>query len=333
MHQFGIKIDKKQIVKRGGWGMKKSLKRLYAIVLSLLICVSTLTINSYAVTYQDKANNTLYVAAKRNDKGEWKNLTKTRIEVLDMSSISVQYTGKASITVKSSKAALNAKVTSSSFSKYSNWDESTKTYLGNSSATIGLYATKNGTYSVTITATKPDGSSVSKSVSILVTNQSGVYKTAKLGKKTIYSEIGKTKSGQLTKKASALYKVSAKTGKLKLTPNTKYKITGLVVTSVNAKGKASIKKINNGKKITLSRGYNYKSSDAFDGTSYKSSKKITNIYVSYKDTFTGSSVTYTVTTKRGKKEIMRTYKDGVTGDKDVTYFNGESGSTLSLWSY
>ncbi|MBO4863615.1 MAG: hypothetical protein J5517_04580 [Eubacterium sp.] len=310
--------------------MKRTCKKILALILAAVICASTLSFSSYAVTFQPKADDTLYVGAKQNAKGGWSNISKVRMEVFSTKQLNFEYLGSAQVSVKSNKPA-GLKVTINGYydDKYE-YDPKTNSYKGVVDGWINMYALKTGTYTVTVTATLSNGSKKEQKISVLVGTQTGVMKTAKLGKKTIYNNVGKVKKGELISTYSTNDYITAKSGKLKITPNTKYKITGMVVVSVNAKGKVSYKKVKNGKNITLSRGYQSKSSDAIDESSYKSCKKHTYIYVSYKDTFTGDSVTYSVSTKRGKKEIKAVYFDKQTGFKTVGY---QDTATFDLWNY
>ena len=319
--------------------MREKFKKLIATLLALALIVSALSVNSYAAAAKDKVDNTLYIFSSRydgiktNSKGDWKDLTKMRLEVFCETYFYAEFTGAARIKATSSKKDLEVKVTYHNYDDQYSYDNATNTYKGHAEANISLYATKSGKYTVTVTADKVGGGSVSKKVTVLVTDQSGKFKTVKLGKQTIYSDTGKVKKGELTNKYSKALKTSAKSGKLKITPNTQYKITGIIVASVDAKGKVSLKKVKNGKKITLSKGYSSKWSDAFDGSSGKEARKYTYIFVSYKDTFTGDSCTYSITTKRGRKEIMEVYKNARTGDKSVSYTKGNSSATFALWNF
>ena len=311
--------------------MKKLGKKLLAVILAALICVSALSFSSYAITYQKKADDTLYVNAQRNTKGGWSNLTKLRMEVCSGYILSSEIYGAARIEVKSSKpAGLKAIISDSYYDDRDNYDAEKNVYKGYSWADIYLYAFKPGTYTVTVTAKLSNGTTKTQKISVLAETQSGPFKSVKLGKKAILSNTGKLKKGELVQQKSVMEKVTAKSGKLKITPNGKYKITGMIVVSVDKKGKASYKKVKNGKNIVLSKGYEYTSKDAKEDGSYKSCKKHTYIYISYKDTFTGDSYTYSVSTKRGKKEVKYVRFEKQTGQKYVSY---DASPSFDLWNY
>ena len=279
-------------------------------------------LNVQAYTYEDKAKNGVYIEAVRNVKGKWVNNTKQRISTFSIASIDVEFPEKSTIrNLKSNKKGLEVKQTY--------YNGNIIDYYSYGKATLSLYATKTGSYKVTFDVYNKDGVKLQKcTLNILAVNDNNVIKTATLGKTKLRTSKATVKNGELTLSRSYVDKVSAKSGKLKVTGNSKYKITGLVVQGTDKNGKIYMKKIKNGKNIALSQDYEYGYHSG--GHSYRGSRKYTYIYVSYKDTFTGNSVTYSVSSKRGKKEVVRTEKNKLTGTTEVIY---DPSATLTLWNY
>ena len=102
--------------------------------------------------------------------------------------------------------------------------------------------------------------------------------------------------------------------------------------SITEAGKAVYKKVKNGKKITLSQALAYRSTST-RGYYNKDSKKRTQIFVSYKDSYTGYSVTYAPVKKGGLSKIKRTIK--FTGDstKYVDYLTYGSDDSTNIYAY
>jgi hypothetical protein len=246
-----------------------------------------------------------------------------RMTVDDISSIDVSYaSGDKIANLKSSKPK-NLEVTQT-YSYNSGYDTG--------SATISLHANKAGKYTVKFDVVNSAGTKRgSYKITVQVVNNDSLIKKATFGKQVVKSSTTKVKSGAVTTTSVDSYKVKGKSGKLKLTANSQYKITGLVVVSVNKNGKYTYKKIKNGKKVTLSQARAYTSTNP-DGSYSKDTYKYTYICVSYKDKFFGNSVTYSVTTKRGRKEVKRVYKNGVTGSTSTSYSVCPS-ATMSLYQY
>ncbi len=310
--------------------MKKTLKQLLAFILTIMLIVSTLSVNSYAYTREIKKDDVLYVSPSVDINGKWVNLSKFRMRAFSTQSFRADINTNARLSVTSSKpSALKAVMT-----EYDYVDD-VKRDLSNGSegivnATISLYATKTGTYTVTVTATLKDGTKRQQKIKVLVTAATGVYKKIKYGKKTVLSKSAKIKKGQLQTKASQSLRVTKKSGKLTVTPNSQYKITGIIVESVNKKGKAVYKKIKNGKTIKVSKGYRSTNTSAYDNDYGRSSRKYTYVYISYKDKFTGDTYTYSITKDRGRKEVKLVTTDKRTGKKTVKYRPEVS---LYLWNY
>lgn len=310
--------------------MKKTLKQLISFILAIVLIVSTLSVNSYAYTQEIKKDDVLYVSPSVDINGKWVNLSKLRMRAFSTQSFRADINTNARLSVKSSKpSALKAVMT-----EY-NYVDDIKRDLSNGSegivnATISLYATKTGTYTVTVTATLKDGTIRQQKIKVLVTSVTGVYKKIKYGKKTVLSKSGKISKGQLQTKASQSLRVTKKSGKLTVTPNSQYKITGIIVESVDKKGKAVYKKIKNGKNIKVSKGYLYTDTHANYNYSSRTPRKYTYVYISYKDKFTGDTYTYSISKDRGRKEVKLVTTDKRTGRKIVKYRPEVS---LYLWNY
>lgn len=200
-----------------------------------------------------------------------------------------------------------------------------------SKANIQLTSTKAGTYTISI---KVNGK-VTKKLKVYVTTYGGNSSvSAALGKTTLFKNTRKAsnKSQTITYTSDCRVSSSLKSGKLKVTPEKGIKITGLVVATVNANGKAVYKKIKNGGKITLSQGLasNYTRSDGYFS---RSSKKHTYVYVSYKDTKLGTYTTYALTSKHGVKQIKRTVKYASNSKAYVDYLEYGNAYDIDIWSY
>lgn len=310
--------------------MKRILKQLLSFILAITLIVSMLSVNSYAYTREIKKDDVLYVSPAVDINGKWKNLSKFRMRAFSTQSFRADINTNARLSVKSSKpSALKAVMT-----EY-NYVDDVKRDLSNGSegivnATISLYATKTGTYTVTVTATLKDGTIRQQKIKVLVTAATGAYKKIKYGKKTVMSKSAQIKKGQLKTKESQSLRVTRKSGKLTVTPNSQYKITGIIVETVDKKGKAVFKKVKNGKNIKISKSYDYLSTDASDNYYSKSTRKFTYVYISYKDKFTGDTYTYSITKNRGRKEVKLVATDKRTGRKTVDY---KPGASLYLWDY
>lgn len=196
-----------------------------------------------------------------------------------------------------------------------------------STASIRLDSTKAGTYSVKIKV-----GSKTTTVKVYVVANDTPYAQVKLNKSVLKKVGRKASSKSITSTYQSNYYVSSKTksGKLKLSATKGYKITGMVVAYVNKDGKAVYKKVKNGKKITLSQALASRYTNT-NGYYSKSAKKQTSVFVSYKDSYTGYSITYTPVKKGGVKKIKRTIKTpGKTTMVDyLTYGSGD----ISIYAY
>lgn len=198
-----------------------------------------------------------------------------------------------------------------------------------SEADIQLDSTKKGTYSVKIKV-----GSKTTTVKVYVTDNPREVAQVKLGKSVLQKVSRKASSKSITEAEQSNFYVSSKvkSGKLKVSATKGYKITGMVVAYVNKDGKAVYKKVKNGKKITLSQALAYRSTSTY-GYYSKDSKKRTEIFVSYKDSYTGYSVTYAPVKKGGLNKIKRTIK--YTGDstKYVDYLTYGYGDSTKIYAY
>lgn len=266
----------------------------------------------------------IYINLGYDVKGNVKQQKKIRVVTYsaDSTVFDVRYgSGDKISNLKVNKKGLEAKVTS------------TVNYSSYGYSYISLYATKPATYKVSFDVV--NSKNVKRghyTVQVQAVNSNSIIKKATFGKQTVVSNAASIKKGVKTNSSKYSTKVKGSSGKLKLSTNSQYKITGILVVSVDKNGKYTYKKIKNNKKLTLSKNYEYTSTNAEYGTKYHSSKKYTYICVSYKDKFFGDTVTYSITNARGRKEVKRVEKDTFTGERTTTYSRCPS-ATLTLWQY
>lgn len=198
-----------------------------------------------------------------------------------------------------------------------------------SEAVIQLDSTKKGNYSVKIKV-----GSKTTTVKVYVTDNTTPVSQVKLGKSVLKKVSRKASSKSITEAKQSNFYVSSKvkSGKLKVSATKGYKITGMVVAYVNKDGKAIYKKVKNGKKITLSQALAYRSTSTY-GYYSKDSKKRTQIFVSYKDSYTGYSVTYAPVKKGGLNKIKRTIKKTGDSTKYVDYLTYGDGDSTNIYVY
>ena len=326
--------------------MKKLKKLVMSLTAAFALCLLFANVvNVQAYETRQHMENKVYINKTVNASGNYVDEKKIRIGLFNEKTIRIDFTAGQEVTnLKANKKTLETVVTSyyANSSTYYVWDKTNKKYTDDTFkmgyAEISLYATKAGSYKVTFNV-----GSAKYTVNVLASN-SGVFTKAVLGKTNLSVNKVTVKNGELTQKESYMSKVTAKKGKLKITAGSQYKITGIVVEYVDKNGKEQIKKYKNGKTINLSQAY-YTVNKGADGYLYRTSKKLTYIYISYKDKFTGTTVTYSVVKNRGKKEIKKVRKDGITNKVYTAYDSGyyydasyvenyESVSpSLTLWSY
>ena len=198
-----------------------------------------------------------------------------------------------------------------------------------SEAVIQLDSTKKGNYSVKIKV-----GSKTTTVKVYVTDNTTPVSQVKLGKSVLKKVSRKASGKSITEAKQSNFYVSSKvkSGKLKVSATKGYKITGMVVAYVNKDGKAIYKKVKNGKKITLSQALAYRSTSTY-GYYSKDSKKRTEIFVSYKDSYTGYSVTYAPVKKGGLNKIKRTIKKTGDSTKYVDYLTYGDGDSTNIYVY
>ena len=304
----------------------KRIKRIMTTAFTLFafcfLFANVVTVNAETSLTDGK----VYVNYDYDVKGNVIQVKKMRIETFseDVDSFGVRHAAGDKVTnIKVNKKGLEAKVIDTSSYEYSNYGYSY----------IGVYATKPGTYKVSFDVVDQNNKKRGHyTMQVQAVNSGSVIKKATFGKQTVVSNSASIKKGVKKTSSKGQTKVSGTSGKLKITANSQYKITGIVVVSVDKNGKYSYKKIKNGKKIALSKKYEESSSDAYYGTSSHTNKKYTYVYVSYKDKFLGHSLTYSITSARGRKEVKRVYKNGITGYKSTTYSRRPS-ATFELWQY
>lgn len=305
------------------------MKRIKGFMLCIMTVMTFCLLFSNVLTVSaatEKKEGEVYVEAYYDVKGNVQNTKKMRIGTMDMYSFRVEYGKGDKITnLKVKKGGMTAKVTYSREYAYSDYGYSD----------ISMYATKAGTYTVSFDVVDSQNKKLkSCSVKVQAVNTYAVIKKAVFGKKTVKTNTASIKKGTLKTSSKDATKVSGKSGKIKVTPNSQYKITGLVVVAVDKNGQYTYKKIKNGKKITLSKTYEdtYRYASG-NGYSSRSAKKYTYIYVSYKDKFFGDTCTYSVSKARGRKEVKRVEKDKATGERTTSYGRCPSSYDIRLWQY
>ena len=303
--------------------MKKIKKIVFGVFAVLAVCL--LSVNVQTVNAETSpTDGKIYINYGKDGKGNVKEQKKVRITTYSesVSGFSVRYgSGDRIANLKVNKKGLTAKVTDT---------ENDSTH---GSSYISLYATKPATYKVTFDVVNSNNVKRGHyTVQVQAVNSTALIKKATFKGKTVLSDTGSIKKGVKTTSSKSAKKVTGSSGKLKLTANSQYKITGIVVAYVNKNGTYSYKKIKNGKTLTLSKNYDYVSISASTGSTYHSDKKYTDIYVSYKDKFFGDTVTYSISSARGRKEIKRVSKDVFRGTTTTTYSRCPI-ATFYLWQY
>lgn len=328
----------------------KRAMKIAAMMLSLCF-VFAFSLTAQAAKY---ANGATYVNPQTNSKDEYVSVTKMRVSTYSTTSFDVIYPKGGAVTVSTNKKAVEAAVVS-----YDNFidtqyyeDAAGNTLLdaaGNEvkyeygKSTIQVTTTKAGDYKVTVNV---NGVPTVVKVYVSPLGNTPVAKATFDGKE-ILSDKQKVKGSTITDTVKSNYKVDSKAtaGKLKFTAQKGFKITGMVVASADKDSKAVYKAKKNGAKITLSKSYGSVAKNT-DGSSYRAPRKLTKVYVSYKDKKLGTSVKYSVTKKHGVKQIKCVTKT-VIGDKYVSYtdyengsagdslnsYYGNSGSAFTLWAY
>ena len=312
----------------------KTMKRLMAVVVfALALSFMLADCTSVEAAVPKRQAGVIYVNPQSDGWGDivWKSFTKLRMGINNDASFNVYFgrEGDYITDVKvNKKSGLIAGVTYQNNSYYD------ADYDWSSYGTIGLVSSKSGTYTVSFTVRKADGSVAGNYKVKVYAYPTGTVKTAKLGSKTVYSSTIKQKGTTFTTTSKSSWKVanSLKSAKLKLTPNKGYKITGLTYVYYNEKGKPVVKTVKNGKTIKLSQQYSYRNYDS-EGNYFKASKMYTNVYVSYKDTYLGTSVKYSVV-KRHNTKMIRMASTSTAGEVTYSYYElDDNYGYFTFWRY
>ena len=310
--------------------MKKSLKKVLAFMLALAVILATFKVapasNVEAKSTKYKAGS-VYIVPEEisgyDSTAIWKSVPKKRVVVYNTSHMYVYYANLAEIT--------DVNVKGKGLVAYPRKGYSITN--GIRYGYIDFEARKAGTYTVSFKIKRADGGLSKKySFKVFATTTSSTYKSVKYAGKTVRSAKGSMKKGVRTIKTTTNYKISKASGKLQITGNTGYKITGVVVVTNNGKNYApTAKAYKNGAYITTSKNYAY--SYKGDGSKEHSEKKTTGVYVSYKDTKMGTYVKYSVTKKHGTQEIKRVQKSA-NGKVTTEYFLPRSNNgNITLWRF
>lgn len=304
--------------------MKQFKKLFVCVAVAFAFCVMCVNVVSVEAATEKKAGN-VYVAPYTDARGNIREQKKFRIVTDNINSFDVECAAGDRIKNLKTKKGCQVSVTSVYDDKYGTYT------FGRS--TISMYAEKAGTYTVKFDVVNSKGQKRgSYSVKVQAVNSNALIKKATFAGQTVQANNASMKKGSKTSSSVNATKVSGKSGKLKVTLNSQYKITGMIVVSVNKNGKFSYKKVRKGGgKITLSQAYEYSSSSAY-GDSSKSATKNTYVLISYKDKFLGNSVTYSITSKRGRKEVKCVEKNALNGSTYVSYSRCPS-ANFTLWQY
>ena len=297
-------------------------KRFLAVLMAAL-CAALILVP--AVPAQ-AATSSVYIEEYTDANGKTKSFTKGTGTVFSEGSFSVnEHGGNHAIkNLKANKKGIKLAVTNTNYG--TRYDSASDSDLPFRESTIRYYATKTGTYKITF---KVNSKQYTYNLKIYASSNRAAKVT--FGKQVVRDYSRTANASGYTYKAKVKSKVTGKSGKLTVKPTGPYKITGLVAETYNKKGNPVYTKLKNGGKLTLSKGYDKYISD--DKTySYSSPLKYTYIYISYKNTFTGESVTYSVgkNPDTGEKCIIRTTKDRYGTNK--SYYVG-GGSDIVLWQY
>ena len=309
----------------------KKMKQLFAVV-AFALAFSFVFMNAQDVEAagNERQEGVVYVNPTYNGERVWKSINKMRIEDGTESSFNVYFGNEGDYIsdVKVNKKGLIAGVTYQ-YSGY--WNEYNYSCYG----TIGLVAQKAGNYKVTFKVCKADGSVAgSYTMKVYCTDDTYLYKNIKLGSTTVYKTATTKKGTTYTTKSESNYKVSSglTSAKLSITPNKGYKITGMVVVYRDSKGMPKTQKLKNNKSIKLSQQYDSRSYNS-DGTTSLNTRMWTEVFVSYKDTYLGTSRTYSVAKKSGVPMIKCVTKN-IDGTKTTTFSQiSYAGGDISFWRY
>lgn len=299
----------------------KSLKTILSSVFAML-AVCFLFANVMMVQAEERVDGKVYVAPYENVKGKLKDTTKLRVLTDEFKSIRIHHgAGDKIQKLKVNKKGLSAAVTT-----YSSDNITSRDY---GYSYLEFYGTKPGKYKVSFSVVGVDGKTVAKkSITVQVVHSNATFKKISFGSQVVQLNTVTFKNGTKKIVNKSNTKVKGSSGVLRVTPNSQYKVTGIIVEYVDKNGKLVYKKIKNGGTVTLSKTYSRIEKST---TSYsRSSKKYTTLYISYKDTFFGDTCKYSIVKNRGRKEVKRVYKNAQTGRTEVSY---SQYSSVDLWQY
>ena len=305
--------------------MKKSKKILAALM--ALLCLGLVMIP--AVPAKAATTSTVYINQYTDAKGNTKSFTKGTVTIFSQGSFRVSEEGgnHAIKNLKANKKGIKVAVTYTYYgSRYVSDSEDTIPYR---ETTISYYATKAGTYKITF---KVGTKSYAFNLKAFATST----RTAKVtfGKQVVWDLTCTPNGTSYTYKYRSNTKVSGTKGKLTVKASGAYKNTGMIAVTFTKKGVPTYTKLKNGGTLKLSKGYYKYTSDDKTYTS-TSARKYTYVYISYKNTYLGETVTYTIGKHPDTKEkcIVCTTKDPYGTEK--YYITGESGydAAISLWQY
>ncbi|MCR5542707.1 MAG: hypothetical protein K6F55_01035 [Eubacterium sp.] len=313
--------------------MKKLSKKVFSLLLALAIAFSLNVPASKveAATHKDKVYITnSYQSLYDEDSDSWKN-DKIGYCGLDDHNKFYVYMVKETDTITNikvnKKKALDVSIESKSTT--GKWDDKTNTYKSIPYWEIRYRAKKAGKFVISF---KVNGKKYKYTV--IAQAYKNPYKLVTYGKQVVYKQNVTYKKGVATTKTITNTKVSADSGNLKVVASPGYKITGIIVVTTGTNGKPVIKKVKNGKNINLSQYYT-ENEHYSEGVVYNHSlQKNTSIYISYKNIYDKSSVTYSIFKKHGAKELKCVQKFADGSRKKTSYFVPRySGGDLTLWKY
>lgn len=309
----------------------KKLRQLLTVA-TLVLALGFVFVNCSEVNAApaERTRGVTYVNPPSNSGTVWKSVKKMRMEENNGASFDVCFGNEGDYIsdVKVNKKGLKAAVTYQ-YSGY--WGTGRYNCYG----TIGLRATKSGTYKVSFKVRNQAGVVIgSHTMKVYCTDNSYLYKEIKIGSQTAYKYIVSKKGTTYTEKYASNYKVpeGLTSATLSITPNKGYSITGIVVVYRDKNGVPKTQKTKNKRSIKLSQQYDYRNY-GYDGEETHPTKMWTEVFVSYKDKYLGTYVKYSVVKKSGVKMIKRVEKLA-DGTKKTSYstLDYTSGS-ISFWRY
>ncbi len=309
----------------------KRVKQLLAVVaFALAFSFVLLSTQDVQAAASKRAEGVVYVNPTYNGGRVWKSINKMRMTDGSDSYFYV-YFGREGDYISDLKVNKKGLIAGVSYQYSGNWSENDYNCYG----IIDLIAQKKGNYKVTFKVRKADGSVAGTyTMKVYCTDNGSVYKTIKLGSSTVYSTKTTKKGTTYTTKTESNFKVAngLTSAKLSITPNAGYKVTGVIVAYRDANGKLKTQKLKNNKTIKLSQQYDYRYYNA-DSTYEKSNRMYTEVFVSYKDKYLGTSTTYSVVKKSGVPMLKCVVKN-IDGTKRTSFTRIENaGGDIRFWRY